>query len=80
MKWQDYIITDENILAGKPILKGTRLSVEHIINLMASGWDEKMILDNYPRMSKESLQAIFSYVKEIIADNLLFSNDLIKSA
>ncbi len=44
MNWKKYIISDNSILVGKPVIKGTRISVEHIINLMASGWTEQMIL------------------------------------
>ena len=58
MNWKVYIETNDNILAGKPIVKGTRISVEHIVGLLASGWSEQQILENYPRLSKESLQAV----------------------
>lgn len=72
MKWQDYITSDEEVLLGKPTIKGTRISVEHIIGLMAQGWDENEILENFPRLNKNSLQAIFSYVQECLQDGLLF--------
>ena len=62
MKWQDYIITDTEILLGKPVIKGTRISVEHIIGLLAQGWDEQQILENYPRLKKESIQAVFAFL------------------
>jgi uncharacterized protein (DUF433 family) len=42
-------------------VKGTRLSVEFLLKLFANGWTEEQILGNYPRLSKESLQAIFAY-------------------
>ncbi len=48
MKWQDYITSDPEILAGKPIVKGTRLSVKFILNLLAEGWSVEQILENYP--------------------------------
>ena len=60
-------------MPGKPTIKGTRISVEHIIGLLAQGWDEGQILDNYPQITKESLQAVFSYIQECIQDGLLFS-------
>lgn len=53
MNWRTHIETNNQILVGKPIIKGTRLSVEHIINLLASGWTEQQILKNYPRLTKE---------------------------
>jgi uncharacterized protein (DUF433 family) len=65
MNWKAYIETNDQILVGKPIVKGTRLSVEHIIGLLASGWTEQQILENYPRLSKESLQAVLEIVHSI---------------
>jgi uncharacterized protein (DUF433 family) len=58
MNWRNHIETNDQILVGKPIVKGTRLSVEHIIGLLAAGWTEQQILENYPRLSTESLQAV----------------------
>ncbi len=62
MNWQEYIVQDESVLVGKPTLKGTRISVEFLVGLLAQGWTEQQILDNYPRLRKEHLTAIFSYV------------------
>lgn len=45
MKWEDYRISDKDILLGKPAIKGTRISVEHIVGLLAQGWDEVQILE-----------------------------------
>jgi len=76
MNWRNYIETNDNILVGKPVIKGTRLSVEHIINLLASGWTEQQILENYPRLNKESLRAVFSYIQEFIKDGLFYNQPL----
>ncbi len=73
MKWEDYIISDKDILLGKPAIKGTRIAVEHIVGLLAQGWSEAQILENYPRLTKESLQAVFSYIQQCMHDGLLFS-------
>ena len=73
MKWQNYIISDKNVLLGKPIIKGTRISVEHIIGLFAQGWSEKDILENFPSLTKQSLQAAFAYIQDCINDGLLFT-------
>lgn len=69
--WKKYITTDENILAGKPIIKDTRLSVEFILERLANGWAEGEILENYPRLSKEAIQAIYAYTYECMRDGLL---------
>ena len=42
------IALDPDVLAGKPVIRGTRLSVEFVIGLMADGWGEADILANYP--------------------------------
>jgi uncharacterized protein (DUF433 family) len=74
MEWQKYLTSDNTVLLGKPTIKGTRISVEHIIGLFAQGWTEQQILENYPRLTQESLQAVFSYIQECLKDGLLFSN------
>ena len=73
MNWQDYIVSDQEVLLGKPTIKGTRISVEHIIGLLAQGWTEIEILENYPRLNQESMQAVFIYIRDCMNDGLLFS-------
>ncbi len=70
--WNEHIIADKSILMGKPTIKGTRLSVEHIIQLLAQGWTEKQILENYPRLKHDDLKAVFAYIHECMADGLMF--------
>jgi uncharacterized protein (DUF433 family) len=72
MDWRDRIVTDQSILLGKPVVKGTRLSVEFLIELLATGWTEDQILENYPRLTKEDLQAVFAYIHDCIQDGLLY--------
>jgi len=79
MNWRAHIETNDQILIGKPVIKGTRISVEHIINLLVSGWTEQQILENYPRLTKESLQAVFGYIQEFLKDGL-FYNEPLRSA
>jgi uncharacterized protein (DUF433 family) len=73
MNWQEYIVSDKEVLLGKPTIKGTRISVEHIVGLLAQGWTENEVLENFPRLTKESLQAVFSYIQDCINDGLLFT-------
>ncbi|WP_425390449.1 DUF433 domain-containing protein [Ekhidna sp.] len=74
MEWREYVISDNKVLLGKPTVKGTRISVEHIIGLLAQGWSEQQILENYPRLTNESLQAVFAYIQDCMKDGLLYSN------
>jgi uncharacterized protein (DUF433 family) len=66
MDWEERIIIDPDILAGKPIIKGTRLSVEFIIDLLAQGWSEADILQNYPGLTHDDIQACLRYASETL--------------
>ena len=72
MNWQDYIHSDPKIVGGKPVIKGTRLSVEFILGRLADGWSEQMILESYPRLTPESLRALYAYLLEMAKDGLLY--------
>lgn len=61
MSWQERIVIDPEILVGKPVIKGTRLSVEFVIDLLAQGWSEADILRNYPGLTQEDIKACLSY-------------------
>lgn len=76
MNWKEYIVSDKDIFDGRPIIKGTRLSVEFILERLADGWSEDEVLQNYPRLSKESLQAIFSFVSDCMKDNIITASTL----
>ena len=60
MDWQTYIHSNPNILLGKPVIKGTRLSVE-FLELFDQGWTEAQILESYPMLNPISLQAAISF-------------------
>jgi uncharacterized protein (DUF433 family) len=64
MNWQEFIVTDKDILLGKPTINGTRISVDHVVGLLAQGWTEQQILDNYPRLTIESLKAVSTYIND----------------
>ena len=59
--WRYYIHSDPDILVGKTVIKGTRLSVEFIIGLFSADWMEQQVLENYSRLTQKSLCAIFAY-------------------
>ena len=60
MDWRERIVVDPNILVGKPIIKGTRISVEFVIDLLARGWTVEQILKEYDHLSLEDIQACLS--------------------
>jgi len=73
MNWQEHIVSDKNILSGKPTIKGTRLSVELILELLSTGWSEQMLYESYPNLTETQLQAVFAYLKDCIQNELFFS-------
>lgn len=66
MNWQDRIIVDPGVLAGKPVIKGTRMAVEFLIELMAEQWTHEQILNNYPQLTEEDIQAALHYAVEVL--------------
>jgi uncharacterized protein (DUF433 family) len=61
LDWQERIELNPNILAGKPVVKGTRLAVEFVLDLLARGWSEEAILNNYPGLTLEDIRACLNY-------------------
>jgi uncharacterized protein (DUF433 family) len=72
MDWQDYIHSVPGILSGKPVIKGTRISVEFILRLLAGGWSEAQILENYEGISPEALRSIFAYAAEGMTEEKVY--------
>jgi uncharacterized protein (DUF433 family) len=70
MNWKDYIHSDEAILHGKPVIKGTRLSVELILGRLANGWTEPMLFESYPTLPKGAVQAVHAFLLDTIKDDV----------
>ena len=66
MDWQNRIVIDPEILVGKPVIKGTRLAVEFIIDLLAQGWADADILRNYPGVTRQDIQACLAYASTVL--------------
>jgi uncharacterized protein (DUF433 family) len=72
MSWQGRIVMDPKILTGKPVVRGTRLAVEFIVDLLAQGWSEAQIVNNYPGLSHEDVSACLSYASELLKSERVF--------
>ena len=57
---------DPEGLVGKPVVQGTRLAVEFVIDLLAQGWTEADILRNYPGLTREDIQACLAYAGTVL--------------
>jgi uncharacterized protein (DUF433 family) len=66
LDWRERIDIDPEVLVGKPVVKGTRLAVEFIIDLLAQGWTDRDILNNYPGITREDIQACLAYASETL--------------
>ena len=66
------IVLDPAILAGKPVVRGTRLSVEFVIGLMVDGWSEGDILANYPGLTREDVTACLAYARDLLQSEKVY--------
>jgi uncharacterized protein (DUF433 family) len=66
MNREERIAVDPKVLVGKPVVRGTRLAVEFIIDLLAQGWSEQQILDSYPGLSHEDIAACLHYASNLL--------------
>ena len=67
--WRQYIVCDPAVLGGKPTLKGTRLGVEFVLELLAGGWDREAIRENYPNLTEERIRAVLAYAAETFRED-----------
>lgn len=72
MSPHERIVVDPDILVGKPVVKGTRLSVDFLLGLLAQGWPETEILRNYPGLQREDLLAAWAYASEVLREEKVY--------
>ena len=70
--WRSRITIDPRILAGKPVIKGTRIAVEFVLDLLANDWTIKTLLENYPQLKKEDVTAALKYATEILKEERVY--------
>jgi uncharacterized protein (DUF433 family) len=71
--WRERIAVDPNVLVGKPVIKGTRISVELVIDLLARGYDKEQILSQYDHISAEDIQACLAYASETLRSERVYA-------
>jgi uncharacterized protein (DUF433 family) len=70
--WAERIVIDPKILVGKPVVKGTRLAVDFILDLLAQGWPFDEILRNYPGLEAEDIQACLAYARDMLRNEKVY--------
>ncbi len=66
MNWEDRIEINPGVLVGKPVIRGTRIAVEFVIDLMGRGWSVEQILKEYDHLAREDVQACLIYASETL--------------
>ncbi|RJF70380.1 DUF433 domain-containing protein [Rhodopseudomonas palustris] len=69
---QDRIVLDPSVQAGKPVIRGTRISVEFVIGLMADGWTQADIIANYPTLTPDDIAACLAYARDVLQSERVF--------
>ncbi|MCD6405227.1 MAG: DUF433 domain-containing protein [Planctomycetes bacterium] len=72
MTWTERIAIDPKVLAGKPVVKGTRLAVEFIIELLSQGWTEAEIIQNYDGITHEDILACLQCAAEVLKSEKVY--------
>ena len=73
MDWREHIVVDPKVLVGKPVIKGTRIAVELVIDLMARGYSKEQILDQYDHITTEDIQACLAYASETLRSERVYA-------
>lgn len=69
--WSANITSDPAILGGKPVVRGTRLAVDFVLSLFASGWTQEQVLENYPSLTAEASKAVFAYAADVLHEEVI---------
>lgn len=72
MQQEDRIVIDPKILVGKPVIRGTRIAVEFVVELLAEGWSEQQVIDNYPGLTREDVLACLRYASDVLKSEKVY--------
>jgi len=74
MNYNERIISDADVMLGKPVIKGTRITVELILRKLSEDIDLKELLECYPRLVQEDILAVLSYAADVISKEQIIEN------
>jgi uncharacterized protein (DUF433 family) len=72
---QERIVSDPTVMMGKPVVAGTRITVELILEKLAAGESMEQILDAHPRLTREAIQAALAFAKEALRADVIYPVD-----
>lgn len=73
MDWHDRIAVDADVLVGKPVIKGTRIAVELVIDLLARGYTPQQIVGQYDHVAIDDVQACLAYAAEVLQSEKVYA-------
>jgi len=72
MDWRERISVDPKVLVGKPVIKGTRIAVEFVVDLLGRGWTAEQILEEYDHLTAADIQACLAYASEVLKSERVY--------
>jgi uncharacterized protein (DUF433 family) len=72
MNFEELIISDPNIMMGKPVIAGTRLTVEMILEKLAAGETIEQLLESHPRLTLSAIQSVFAYAAMTLRSDVIY--------
>jgi uncharacterized protein (DUF433 family) len=72
---QERIVSDPTVMMGKPVVAGTRITVELILEKLAAGESVEQIIDAHPRLTREAIQAALAFAKEALRADVIYPVD-----
>ena len=73
MEWRNRIVADPDVLVGKPVIKGTRISVDLVMDLLAAGYTPDQVRQQYDHLALEDIHACLAYAREVIGAERMFA-------
>lgn len=68
MDWKSRIVAQPDVMLGKPCIRGTRVSVEWVLDRLSAGWDITTLIEAYPNLSVEDVQAALAFAAEVMRE------------
>jgi uncharacterized protein (DUF433 family) len=72
VEWRERIVVNPEVMTGKPVIKGTRLTVDHVIELLAEGWTTDQIVEEYPGVTTDDVGACLAYASELVKSEKVY--------
>ena len=69
------IVADPKVLAGKPVVRGTRISVELVIDLLARGYSKQQVLEQYAHLTMDDVHACLAYAREVLQSERVYPSE-----